>query len=276
MRTAYWQAVRAAGCTVPTEGGLADLTAELTAELGNADPDARELALDVLLTWVRGGVYDGLLGTLGDGMAAGLDVGLGHGGDTTVFRRVSSARLLAACVARDTAVPEVGRDHVLVWGDRLLAWLTRERDLRGHPPGQGEARAIAHGADAVGVLAGSPAVGEAGLVALLDVVADRLAAPASSPLVERDEDHLARAVMAILRRDLVDPAVIEAWLGRIGDLATESSPGSATPGTANAQRLLRALHLQLTLGADPPSARGDLVLAVVEVLRRSNRWYLRG
>ena len=44
--------------------------------------------------------------------------------------------------------------------------------------------------------------------------------------------------------------------------------------TGNAQAFLRALYLQLSLAPDPPQVRPDLILVLVEVLRRTNPHYL--
>ena len=78
---------------------------------GRADPHAglqrpcrpRRTAYPALATWTSRGVYDDLLSGLGDGMAAGLAVGLGEPESDTVFRRSFSVLVLGECVARDNA-----------------------------------------------------------------------------------------------------------------------------------------------------------------------------
>ncbi len=56
--------------------------------LGSPDPEQRDgIAYPALATWIDRGVYDDLLVGLGDGMAAGLTVGLGEDGTDSVFRR---------------------------------------------------------------------------------------------------------------------------------------------------------------------------------------------
>jgi hypothetical protein len=99
MESAFWDRVVAEGHRVPSDRSLADLTAELTAMLGDPDPHRRDsIAYEVLATWISEGVYDQLLEGLGDGMTAGLMVGIGEVGTDTVFRRSFSALILAACV----------------------------------------------------------------------------------------------------------------------------------------------------------------------------------
>ena len=194
----------AQGHPVPHDRSLVELTTELTVMLGDTDPHVRDgLAYPTLATWVGEGVYDDLLEGLGDGMASGLTVGLGEDGTDTVFRRSFSALVLAECVARTTERGLLPDEVVLRWGDRLAGWLVRERDLRGYVPGKGWAHAVAHGADALGVLAGSPALGPLELTVLLDVVADRLLAATGTRLVHGEDDRLAAATTQVLRRDLV-------------------------------------------------------------------------
>lgn len=277
MRAPYWEQVAASGFAVPDDAPLAELTTELTVMLGSTDPHLRErLAAVTLRRWLEEGVYDELLGGLGDGMAAGLLVGLGEDGTDTVFRRSWSAALLAACLDRDNVVSAVGPDAVLRWGDQLLSWFVRERDLRALVPGQGAADSLVHGADALVSLVGASTMGELELMAVLDVVADRLAVATAYRWSHREVDRVAGAVMAVLRRDRVEPEVIDAWLDRLVQTAGVTGPeGGPAPMAANAEGVLRSLHLQLALSARAPAARGDLLLSVLTALRRTNADSLR-
>lgn len=278
MSGAYWRQVHAAGLAVPTDRPLDDLTAELTQMLGATDPEVRDgMAYPTLATWVDRGVYDDLLLGLGDGMAAGLRVGVGETGTDSVFRRSFSALILGECIARDNERPLVPGGKVLEWGDRLATWLLRERDVRGFVPGKGWAHAVAHGADALGTLAQSPHLGKAELTVLLDVIADRLVLPVDALFTHGEPDRLAAATIQILRRGTVPSSVLEPWINRVGAAAAmraafvDSDP-FLTGG--NAQAFLRALHLQLALGPRPPANRADLLLVVVEALRATNAPYL--
>lgn len=274
MVSAYWTDVVAADFAVPDDRPLTDLTAELARLLGADDPRERhELALATLLTWIERGVYDDLLPGLGDGIARGLDIGLGERDTPSVFRRSLSAVVLAACIDRDSERDLVSPDTVLTWGDRAMTWLLRERDLRAYVPGQGLAHAIAHGADVLGALARSPRCGELELTVVLDVVADRVLTPAPTRLLGGEVDRLAEAVLHVLRRDLLALDVLEPWVNRI---AAEAVPIQRTPdedpylGPADAQAFLRALHLQLALAPQPPAVRSDLLLVLIDALRRTN------
>ena len=282
MPGTYWKQVIEDGLQVPTDRPLDELTAELTTMLGSPDADLRNgTAYPTLATWVERGVYDDLLTGLGDGMAAGLTVGLGEVGTDSVFRRSFSVLVLAEAVARDTAAELVPASTVLRWGDQVVGWYLRERDLRGWVDGKGWAHAGAHGADAIGALAGSRHLGMHELTVLLDVVADRVVEH-DVPFVAGETDRMAAAVMAVLGRGLVPMSVVEPWLSRIAanadaeHPAPDGGPDGERPAhdpwaaTGNAQQLLRSLYLQLAIGPGRPPHRADLVLATVDALRATN------
>lgn len=278
MPTGYWRSVVEHGLEVPSDRPLDDLTAELTAMLGSPDPEQRDaIAYPTLATWVERGVYDDLLLGLGDGMAAGLTVGLGEDGTDTVFRRAFSVLVLAECLDRGTSEHLLTSGKVLQWGDQIATWYLRERDTRGFVPGKGWAHAVAHGADAIGVLAQSPHFAAAELTVLLDVLADRLLAPGTGPLVAGEPDRMAAATMQVLRRNVVGLALLEAWVNRIAASAGSSGGGpdrDPFPDSNDPQAFLRALYLQLSLAPDPPQVRPDLILVLVDVLRATNPHYL--
>jgi len=278
MASTFWEQVKANGLKVPEDRPLGELTTELTTMLGDADPANRDgIAYPALATWVSEGVYDDLLVGLGDGMCAGLVVGLGENGTDTVFRRSFSSLVLAECILRDNEMHLVPADRVLQWGDRIAGWLIRERDLRGFVPGKGWAHAVAHGADAIAALAGAEAMGRLELTVLLDVIADRLLLPTNEHLVHGEPDRLAHATMAILRRNLVGFDVIERWVARLARDAQPALGDDKDPYlvSGNTQAYLRALHLQLALSSKSPACRSDLLLVLIEHLKRTNPRFLR-
>ena len=278
MVLGYWRDVVSSGLAVPLDRPLADLTAELTTMLGSADPEQRDgTAYPALSTWIERGVYDDLLAGLGDGMAAGLAVGLGERDTDTVFRRSFSVLALAECLARDNVRFLLPSAKIYRWGDHIATWYLRERDVRGFVPGKGWAHAIAHGADAIAVLAQSPHFATNELTVLLDVLADRLLADNGDLLVAGETDRMAAATMQILRRNVVGLKVLEPWIARIAAQADPfGSAGDHDPYalTGNAQSYLRSLHMQLTLAANPPQVRPDLILVLVEVLKQTNHPFL--
>jgi hypothetical protein len=278
MSGSYWRNVHAEGLAVPSDRPLAELTAELTRMLGDPDPALRDgTAYPALMTWIERGVYDDLLAGLGDGMAAGLLVGIGERDTDTVFRRSFSALVLGECIARDNQRPLLPGGKILEWGDRLTTWLLREQDLRGFVPGKGWAHAVSHAADTIAILARSPHLATPELTVLLDVIADRLLLPVDRLFSSGEADRLAFATVAILRRNVVPLRVLEPWIVRLAAAAgTRSTYDDRDPYLAggNAEAFLRALYLQLSLGSRPPQVRSDLLLVVVDALRSTNHAYL--
>lgn len=280
MSIGYWDQVQAAGFEVPADRPLDDLTAELTTMLGSTRPEVRDgTAYPALATWIERGVYDDLLSGLGDGMVAGLAVGLGETDTDTVFRRSFSALILAECLERDNSRHLLPGAKIMDWGDRIAVWFLTERDSRGFVPDKGWAHAIAHGADTIGALGESPHLAGAEHSVLLDVMADRLLQqPPDQPLAAGEPDRMAAAVMRILRRNTLGTDALEPWVHRIGG-AGNPFRGAVTSDpfgpTAAPQAFLRALFVQLSLAPQPPTVRPDLLLVVIDALRMSNTPYLR-
>lgn len=283
----FWHEVREEDFRVPRDRPLDDLTAELTRMLGSADADERDgVAYPTLATWIDRGIYDDLLAGLGDGMAVGLGVGVGEHDTDSVFRRSFSALVLAECVARDNVQLLLPGERILDWGDRLAAWYLREQDTRGFVRGKGWAHALAHGADAIGVLAQSPRFDGNELMVLLDVIADRLLTTGATLMTSGEPDRIAAATMQILRRNVLDLKVLEPWIARIAHGANPFDAASLDDRSpvdkavdpfltvGNAQAFLRALHIQLTLSGNPPTCRPDLILVLVEALKQTNFPYL--
>ncbi len=251
MASTIWDHVLTNDLEVPTDRPLADLTAELTEMLGSTDPVERDqIAVEVLTTWIDRGVYDDLLVGLGDGMAAGLDVASVSPAPTRCSVG-ASRRVLAACLERGTAVG-LPATKVFQWGDRVASWYVREQDHRGFVEGKGWAHAIAHGADAIGVLARSPHFGVNELTVLLDLIADRLLLPSDEPMVCGEPDRMADATAACLRRNLVPLTVLGPWVRRLVNAAAATSEGSPHLSSHNPQAFLRALYLKLAFAPDPP------------------------
>lgn len=281
MAIGYWDRVQAAGFEVPSDRPLPELTAELTTMLGSTDAEVRDgVAFPALATWVERGVYDDLLVGLGDGMVAGLAVGLGESGTDSVFRRSFSSLVLATCLERDNEQHLLSGAKVLEWGDHAATWFLAERDSRGFVPGKGWAHAVAHGADTIGALAGSPHLAGAEHAVLLDVLAERLLAqPADEPLVSGEPDRLAAAAMQVLRRNTLGVESLEPWVHRIGAAASPfggSGLAQDDPYAASAapQAFLRSLFLTLSLAGSPPTVRPDLLLVLIDALRATNGPYL--
>ena len=83
-------------------------------------------------------------------------------------------------------------------------------------------------------------------------------------------------VLEILRRDRVPLSVVEPWVRRLESGARARAANGADPyaATGNAQAVLRALYLQLTISPRHPAIRSDLLLSLVASLRRVHPAFL--
>lgn len=285
MRKSYWEQVVADGYRVPHGAALQDLTTELVTMLGDPDPHVRDdIACSILTTWTSEGIYDDLLGGLGDGLLHGLRTGLGEDGTPSVLRRSLSSMVLAYVVRRDNVVQILPSTTILTWADRAVAWLLAERDLRSWAPHLGYVQSIAHGADLIGALAASRNLGRDELSVLLDVIAERLLSQTEYRLTHGECDRLAYATMSLLHRDLVTVDALESWLERVAGAWATALTEDEHEGAvrANCIAYARALHLQLLLGISgtptqevigapgtTPTCRPDLLIALQRALRTS-------
>ncbi len=120
-------------------------------------------------------------------------------------------------------------------------------------------------------------MGRLELTVLLDVIADRLLAPTRARLVHGEDDRLAMATMRVLRRNLVGLDVLEPWVARLAGHAQPAAEGDDDPYlvAGNVQSYLRSLHLQVALAPRPPACRADLLLVLIDQLKRANPRQLR-
>lgn len=273
MDTGFWESVAADGRRVPPEHALTDLTIELTRMLGDPDLHVRaDLAAGTLIDWIDRGVYDDLLTAVGDGMTAGLTNGLGEVETDTVLRRSYSALVLAHCIGRDNSQRLVPEGTIHRWGDALMSWLVRERDTRGFVPGRGWARACHHGGTALAALARSQSMGMLELTVLLDVIADRVTQETPYRFLHGEEDALAAATLAVLRRELVEMKVLDPWVARITEAARpHDEPGDPFERTGNPRAFLRALYIATSLDSPGPAVRSDLLLTLIGSLRATTQ-----
>ena len=113
---------------------------------------------------------------------------------------------------------------------------------------------------------------------MLDVIGDRVTRTPSAVWYSGETDRLAMTTLHVLRRGLVPDELVDGWLQRITTAARprrdESGKADVYLQTGNAAAFLRSLYLQLALGPAAPPRRSDLVLLLVEHLRRTHPAYL--
>jgi hypothetical protein len=235
----------------PPDRELGALVDELVEALRSADPVLRdEQAFRVMATWLRRGRLDAELTALGDRMAKTLS-------HKDIQARTFAVLILASAVLRDTrAGGRLQPDSVLSWRDAFAGWYAGEEDLRGWDDELGWLHAVAHGADFLGVLGGSPHVGTTDLTGLLELAATRLIAPTPHVLAFAEDDRLAAALAAVLLRPELSEAEATGWLEAVAAALRSYDPITIPPWVSNTVRTLRALYVLADRGVRQHDGEG--------------------
>lgn len=279
----FWTAL-ARDCAVPAGEAPLKLVGEAVSLLGHPDTFWRD---DVGYGVVASCVYRKKLlkpeerRDLVARLSANLRRGIGESGTDSVLLRSFSAldlSILAALEPVDPALDDGGYRRLL---DDALAYLRDERDLRGLEPRVGWIHATAHTADLLKFLARDPRLATADQARLLDASWARMTAPGTPVFTHAEDERLAAALLAVVRRPDFEPSALDPWLARFvaleKDVWSKTPPDSATlDASQNARNLLRGLHVLLSLPA--PSGGGavaagevtarEKVLATLGALRR--------
>jgi hypothetical protein len=271
---AFWRELRANDFAIPAGCNLAELTDELLGLLASTDPELRDaVAYETLATWMARGLYaPDELRAMGRKLLPRLSVGIETPGAEAVFGRAFAVLVLAELVHSDNKTPFLDAAELRAWLAAGLDAFARERDLRGYVTEHGWAHATAHAADLCAVAARSPRLGHAELQQILAAIAAKLTAPTTHVFVHLEDERLAAAVVAVLRRDLLDTADIEAWLALLTrnsyDFASNwFTDAAAANALHNTRNMLRSLSFQLRWGADPPGQAADAARLVELALR---------
>lgn len=271
-----WISLAKSGFAVPPGQTAAGLLVEMNPLLASPDPVLRdEVAYSAAERWI---LRDQLvppddLRRLLALWSANLDVGLGNAGDDRVFGRSFSALCLSLLAARDVSAPFLGPDEFRRVLDRLLDYFARERDLRGYDPDRGWMHTVAHTADALKFLARNPRFTAADIRRLLDAVRGKLES-AATVFAWGENDRLAWALHAALRRPDADPAAFDAWTARwVEDHTALWARGPRVEPASfarveNAKQVLRSLVAILSMEQTPTPTGESARRAAVAALAR--------
>jgi Protein of unknown function (DUF2785) len=254
---AFWRDIAVNNYAVPEHESADGLAIELSSLLGSPDPELRDdLAYSILARWIyRPNVLAQLtLTKLTDTWRANLKEGIGEQGTNSVLKRSFSALCLASMARREARAPFMGaeRYHGLVAD--AIGYLQGERDLRGYDANLHWIHATAHTADLLAGLAGSAQLTQDEAAGVLAAVSARLKT-APEVFTQGEQDRLAAAVLAIVRRPEVEEEKFEQWLTGIHnedrDVWTKTTP-EALARYQNHTYLLHALFARLALVPDSP------------------------
>lgn len=273
-----WVALATGGFVLPPNGRAIDLLVEMGPLLFSPDPVLRdEVAYSAAERWILRdkALTPPELRRVRDLWLQNLQVGLGAAGTDTVFGRSFSALCLSLIAAADVQAPFLESSEVEGFFDRLLDYFARERDLRGFDPARGWMHSVAHTADALKFLARNPKLGPGVDTRLLAAVRAKLDA-ADQVFTWGENDRMALALHAALRRPDASPAAFEAWTAQWVEAHRALWSGGpqmnpqAFARVENAKQVLRSLHAALGMDAFPtPSgaAAAKTALAALATMR---------
>ncbi len=245
---AWWHAIAKSGYTVP-DVPLPALLDELTVMLGHRDPELRDdIAYTTLAQWiyVKRAVPEAERLRLMRAWMQGLKAGIGETGTETVLRRSFSALALAILPGLDNEAPYLDRAAFaeLLWA--TLSYLRDERDVRGFSNDVGWMHSVAHTADVLRFLGRSRHLTVPEQAQILNGIRDKLAA-VQTPLVNGEDERLARAVLSLVARADFDEAAFGAFLKAL-DVPFDGTPTTQSLAVGqNRRHLLVSLLAVLTL-----------------------------
>ena len=270
---AFWQSIAKNKYAVPEHESADQLAHELAALVASPDPALRDdLAYSILARWIyRPNILSTpTLISLTDEWRANLKSGIGESGSNSVLERSFSALLLSSIAYKEAKTPFLGdaRYHQLLTD--ALAYFEAEQDLRGYDATLGWIHASAHTADLLHALAGSSLATKEELNQILAAIATRLRS-APKVYIQGEQDRMAAAVIAIVRKPAVDGGSLADWLTRLDHEDETVWTNPLTPEILaryqNHCYFLQALSVRLQL--EPESTRTtDFNHRVLEILRK--------
>ncbi|HVV86388.1 MAG TPA: DUF2785 domain-containing protein, partial [Kofleriaceae bacterium] len=178
-----------------------------------------------------------------------------------VFARSFAALTLSAIAAREAAAPSWTDAELAAQVEAAARYAEHEVDLRGYTGATGWAHAAAHTADWMKALARHPRLTAAEAARLLDGVASLVTRRHGARFSHGEDERLAAAVRAIVRRGLVSGDALDAWLARAAEPLAQGFPEPFDPVLFAAQRNARDLLVScfVALSFDPsPEAAAAL------------------
>jgi hypothetical protein len=234
------------GYHVSDETEVWPLAIQMMRSLGSIDPELRDILIYSTLDRWTELYFDAqqlgiLLNTVLDDEH--LFHGLGEQETDSVFMRSFSSLAIASCVARHRTHPFLTAQSVDETHRRMLSYLSRERDLRGHVADKGWAHAIAHAADALGQLALCPELAAESLLDMLRVIRETIVG-AAVVFTDEEDERLVRPVLGIVGRGVLTQADIAEWLSGFASFELPPTWSEWVRKKTNTKHFMRSLYFR--------------------------------
>ena len=248
----FWVSIARNEFRVPEGYTLANLTDLLFSYLGSTDPELRDdIAYIVYANWLKREMYSREeLKSHVEKLLSNLDKGIGETDSDTVFLRAFSILLLAEIVHNDNKKPIMEKDQIEEILGKGLWYLDAEKDPRGYIPVKGWAHALAHTADLLLVLARNRNIDGADLSRMLTATSAKMVHTTDHIYIHGEDERLARAILEILRRDLIPSEQAENWSKSMTQQNDKDWKGAfldeqTNRAFQNTRNLLRSVYLAL-------------------------------
>jgi hypothetical protein len=231
---------------VSDEAEVWPLAVQMVRSLGSTDPQLRDILIyETLGHWAEL-YFDSqqlriLLDTVLDDEH--LFHGLGEQGTDSVFMRSFSSLAIAIFVGRHRTNPFLTAKTVDETHRRMLAYLSRERDIRGLVTDKGWAHAIAHAADALDELALCPEIGEESLSDMLRVIRETVVG-AAVVFADEEDERLVAAVLSAVKRQVLAKADIARWISGFASFELPPTWPEWVRKKTNMKHVLRSLYFR--------------------------------
>ena len=274
---AEWLALAKGGFVVPDGTRAVDLLVEMNPLLGSPDPVLRdEVAYSAAEKWI---LRDKRLSPADLRQvlrlwSSNLDDGVGEVGGDRIFKRSFSALCLSLVAAADLQTAFLEPLEAQAFFNRMVDYFRRERDLRGFDAQRGWLHSVAHTSDALKFLLRDARLAAGSDARLLDAVKAKLEAH-DAVFVWGDNDRIALALHAAVRRADADPDALKAWAEHwvAAHAALWANGPHVEPRrfavVENAKQVMRALHtalsMDVTLTPTSDVARVTLLAALAKM-----------
>jgi hypothetical protein len=271
----YWRAAAKEGFPVPAGEAPGALLRETSAYLGSPDPTLRDgVAYAAAAEWIarQKVVPPSELRTLQALWTPNLREGVGEKGSDRVLLRSFSALDLSLLAARDLDTPYLEPRERTALLDAALVYLEAERDLRGYEEGKGWIHATAHTADLLKFLARNQGLPRADAARILPGIGAKLR-EAGEVFAWGEDERLASAALAVIRREDFDAAWLESWLSGLTGPAkglwdAPELDVRRFAAVQNGKHVLARLHVLLSVVPDPSLAVGEARGRVLHALEQ--------
>jgi Protein of unknown function (DUF2785) len=252
----FWRSIAKAHYAVPEHESADALAPELSTMLASPDPELRDdLAYSVLYYWISRGSFSApTLISLTDQWRINLKSGIGESGTNSVLLRSFSALCLSEMAKREAKAPFMGGDRYHSLVAEAADYLQAERDLRGYDATLHWIHATAHTADLLAALAGSPVLTPQEAANILHAIDARLTT-APQVYTQGEQDRLAAAVVAVIRRKDFDASTFEPWLTHLQQEDRDVWTSTTVESLArfqNHNHLLQALTVRVSQQPESP------------------------